>query len=61
MTQRQLAERLQLQGWDLGRSGVAKIEIGKRRVTDVEVALLAEALGVSVAWLFASANSRGSV
>jgi transcriptional regulator with XRE-family HTH domain len=52
MTQRELAERLQLSGWDISRSGIAKVETGLRKVTDVEVALLAEALGVHVAWLF---------
>ena len=52
MTQKVLATKLQLEGWDLGRSGIAKIEMGLRRVTDIEVLKLAKALGVSVAWLF---------
>lgn len=59
MTQRELAERLQLKGWDISRCGVAKIEIGLRKVTDVEVVLLAEALGVTVSWLFAGVVGRG--
>jgi len=52
MTQRTLAAKLQLDGWDIGRSGVAKIELGLRQVTDVEVSRLASVLGVSVSWLF---------
>ena len=52
MTQSDLAIKLQLDSWDIGRSGVAKIELGLRTVTDVEVAKLAKALGVSIAWLF---------
>jgi len=55
MTQDELAVRLQLDGWDVSRSGVAKIEIGIRQVTDVEVVRLAKALHVSVGWLFGEA------
>jgi len=52
VTQRQLAERLQLDGWDISRAGIAKIEAGLRKVSDIEVTLLARTLSVSVAWLF---------
>lgn len=52
LTQQALAVRLQLSGWDIERSGVAKIEAGIRQVTDIEVFHLAKALEVSVAWLF---------
>lgn len=52
MTQSELAARLQLAGWEISRTGVAKIELGLRRVTDVEVWHLANALGVSVRMLF---------
>ena len=51
MTQEDLAVRLQLGGWNISRSGVAKIEIGLRQVTDIEVVKLAGALNVSAAWL----------
>lgn len=51
ITQADLAVRLQLQGWEIDRVGVAKIEIGLRQVTDIEVKKLAKALNVSVAWL----------
>ena len=52
MTRDELAVKLQLDGWDISRSGVAKIEIGIRQVTDIEVTKLAKALHVSVSWLF---------
>ncbi len=51
LTQRELAEKLQLQGWDADRVVVAKIEVGIRQVTDLELVKLAKALGVSVGWL----------
>ena len=52
MTQEALAVKLQLEDWDIARSGIAKIEVGIRQVTDVEVAKLAKVLEVSIAWLF---------
>jgi len=56
MTQQQLAARLQLDNWDIDRSGVAKIEMGLRRVTDIELLKLAAALDVSAAWLLREAE-----
>ena len=58
MTQQALAVRLQLDGWDISRSGVAKIELGLRRVTDKEVVRLAKALSVPVAWLFEETDNK---
>jgi transcriptional regulator with XRE-family HTH domain len=52
MTQAELAARLQLAGFNLDRAAIAKIECRYRTVTDVEVIALADALGVSPAWLF---------
>jgi len=52
ISQERLAELLQLRGWDISRSGIAKIEIGLRQVTDIEAMHLARALSVSVTWLF---------
>ena len=51
MTQDALAVKLQIDDWDIGRSGVAKIEIGIRQVTDIEVIRLARVLEVSASWL----------
>ncbi|MBN1399409.1 MAG: helix-turn-helix transcriptional regulator [Anaerolineae bacterium] len=52
LTQEALATALQLAGWDISRSGVAKIELGMRQVTDVEIAKLARVLDVPIQWLF---------
>jgi hypothetical protein len=35
---------------------VGKIEAGIRRVTDIEVKRISEALGVSIGWLFNEEN-----
>lgn len=51
LSQRALADRLQLAGVDLGKNAIQRIECGKRFVTDIELKALAEVLGVSVAEL----------
>ena len=51
-TQEQLAEKCNLLDWDLSRSTLAKIESNVRRVTDIEIILLATALNVNVDELF---------
>ncbi|MFA7484338.1 MAG: helix-turn-helix transcriptional regulator [Vulcanimicrobiota bacterium] len=48
LTQDELAARCNLLGWNISRGTLAKIEAKVRRVTDVEVALLARALQVDV-------------
>jgi len=52
LTQSDLATQLQLLDWNIGRSGVAKIENGIRKVSDFEVIKLAKALNVSIERLF---------
>lgn len=51
LTQKQLATKLQLSGWKIQRSGIAKIETGLRQVTDIELIALAKELNVAVNWL----------
>src|SRR5579859_1026807 len=51
LTQLQLAARLQVAGYPLDQVAVAKIEIGLREVTDIELVGLAAALRVSAGWL----------
>lgn len=51
MTQDELANKLQLNGWDISRGGLAKIEAGIRKVYDYEAIKLAKALDVSASWL----------
>lgn len=48
VSQRALAERLQLEGIDLGKNAIQQIEAGKRFVTDIELRAFAEVLGVDV-------------
>lgn len=52
ITQNELTARLQVMGIGIDRSMLSKIENGVRPVYDFEVAALAKALKVSVAWLY---------
>lgn len=45
-TQDQLAARLQTKGWDIDMATLARIETGKRTLTDFELAFLLRVLGV---------------
>lgn len=57
-----LAARCNVIGWDISRGTLAKIEAKVRRVTDIEVALLAKALRVPVNFLFpVSSDSAASI
>lgn len=51
LSQRALADRLQLAGVDLGKNAIQRIESGQRFVTDIELRALAQALHVPVAQL----------
>jgi transcriptional regulator with XRE-family HTH domain len=57
ITQVDLVARLQLLGIMIDQSALSKLENGQRPVTDVEVAALAKALKVPVAWLFEETES----
>ena len=52
LTQEQLAARLQVQGCDLTRSALAKIEVGQRNLYPDEIKALTEVLTVSYEQLF---------
>ena len=52
MSQEQLAARLQVQGCDVTRSGLAKIEAGQRHIYADEIRLFREILSVSYDDLF---------
>jgi hypothetical protein len=56
MSQQMLASKVQILGWDIDRSGIAKIELGIRQVTDIEVLILSQALDVSPCSLFIVRN-----
>lgn len=48
LSQRGLADLLQLSGLDVDKNAVQRIESGQRFVTNIELKALAEALGVTV-------------
>ena len=52
LTQEQLAARLEVQGCDLTRSALAKIEVGQRHLYPDEIKALTEVLAVSYEQLF---------
>ena len=51
MTQFDLAARLQIEGVNIERDSISKLESGKRFVADYELLTLAKVLNVSVLWL----------
>ena len=51
ISQRMLADLLQLDGLDIGKNAVQRIECGKRFVTDIELVHLAKVLKRSVSEL----------
>ena len=48
LSQRALADKMQLIGIDVDKNAVQRIECGKRFVTDIELKALAEIFGVTV-------------
>ena len=48
MSQRQLADKLQLLGLNIDKNAIQRIECGKRFVTDIEIAEFAKVFGISV-------------
>ena len=50
-SQKKLADMLQLNGLDLDKNAIQKIESGQRFVTDIELKTLAKVLNVSSDWL----------
>lgn len=52
MTQEQLSAKLQINGCDITRSAVAKIEVGQRHIYPDEIKLIKEILNVSFDEIF---------
>ncbi|MBQ8311295.1 MAG: helix-turn-helix transcriptional regulator [Clostridia bacterium] len=48
MSQRALAEQLQLLGMDVDKNAIQRIESGQRFVTDIELKILCMALNVTI-------------
>lgn len=48
ISQRELAERMQLTGIDLDKNAIQRIECGKRFVTDIEIVAFAKVFNVKL-------------
>ena len=48
MSQRILAEKLQLNGIDVDKNAIQRIESGERFVTDIEIKVIAEIFNISI-------------
>ena len=51
LRQEDLAARIQIKGVNMERDSISRIEIGTRFVSDFELKVFSEVLGVSVNWL----------
>ena len=58
LTQEMFAARCSIQGWDLSRATLSKIEAQLRCVTDAELIILAKALRVDMRVLFPPEKAR---
>ena len=56
ISQRELADRMQLVGIDIDKNAIQRIECGKRFVTDIELVMLSEVLHVSLEELLKDEN-----
>ena len=52
LSQRALAEKLQLIGLDMDKNAIQRIECGKRFVTDIEIMAFAKVFKISILELF---------
>ncbi len=57
MSQRMLAERLQIAGIDVDKNVIQRIECGKRFVTDIELVAIAEIFDISCDELLGRAHN----
>lgn len=60
MSQRRLAEKLQLMGIDVNKNAVQRIECGKRFVTDIELVALSKIFDVSCDTLLGQSEGRAA-
>lgn len=51
LSQRDLAQKLQLAGYDMDRNVITRIETNQRYVTDIELKALAQALDTTYSYL----------
>ena len=52
LSQRALADKLQLMGLDVNKNAIQRMESGQRFITDIEILFLKEALNVTLEELF---------
>ncbi len=48
LSQRELADKMQLSGLDIDKNAIQRIECGKRFVTDIELVVIASVLNISI-------------
>lgn len=48
ISQHELADRLQINGLDIDKNAVQRMESGQRFITDIEIVALAKVLGVTI-------------
>ncbi len=58
LSQRELAQQLQLRGLDIDKNVITRIETNKRHVKDVELKILAEYFRISFEELLSSSSER---
>lgn len=51
LTQEELAARLQIEGFNIERNSLSRLECGRRFVADYELKILAKVLKVEIEWL----------
>ena len=56
MSQRALAEKMQIEGIDFEKNAIQRIEAGKRFVTDIEIVAFAKVLKVTTDYLLGLSN-----
>jgi transcriptional regulator with XRE-family HTH domain len=60
MSQRDLANRLQMAGYDMDKNVITRIETNKRYVTDLELRALTQIFHVSYEYLIEGKKAEGS-
>ena len=58
ISQRELADRLQLAGLDIDKNAVQRMESGQRFITDIEISYISKVLNRSLPELFDSKNEQ---
>lgn len=51
LTQETFAAKLQVEGMDIARNSISRLETGNRLVTDFELKIIAKVLDVDINWL----------